>query len=85
MTYPVAMRRRIRDIDTVKLLSAVGEWPAGTVGVVVAEEPRSALVEIVTEDQLDDEGLPLRDLLDDLVHVDYGDLEVLHSVKAGGA
>jgi hypothetical protein len=81
MTYPVTMRQRVRDLDTVKFLKAVGEWPAGTVGVVIAEEPRSALVEVVTEDQVDDEGFPLRDLLDDLVHVDYTDLEVLDSVR----
>jgi hypothetical protein len=54
------MAQRARDLDTVRFLKDVDGWPAGTEGVVVSEEPYSALVEVVTEDQVDDEGLPLR-------------------------
>lgn len=74
------MARRARDLDYVKLLREVDGWPAGTEAVVIAEEPDSALLEVLTEDQVDDEGFPLRDLFEDLVSVDYEDLEVLHSV-----
>jgi hypothetical protein len=78
--YPVAMTRRPRELDTVRLRKPVGTWPAGTEGVVVGEDPGSALVEVVTEHLVDTEGLPVRDLLDDLVDVDYGDLEILSPI-----
>jgi hypothetical protein len=74
------MRQQARDLDTVKFLRTVDGWPAGTEGVVIAEETRSALIEVVTEDQVDDEGFPLRDLFEDLVSVEYEDLQVVHSV-----
>ena len=47
----------------------------------MAEDPESALVEIVTDDQTTD-GFPTRDLLDDLVDVPYEDLEVLRPARA---
>ena len=75
------MARQPRDLDIVRFLKAVDGWPVGTEGVVIAEEPRSALIEIVTEDQVDDEGFPLRDLFEDLVSVDYEDLEVIDAVS----
>jgi hypothetical protein len=74
------MARRAKELDVVRLLKPVGSWPAGTEGVVVAEDPRTALVEVVTEYLVDAEGLPVRDLFDDLVDVDYADLEVRTSV-----
>jgi hypothetical protein len=78
------MKRRARDLDTVLLLKPIGEWPAGTQGVVVSEDPDSALIEVVTVDQVDEKGLPLRDLFEDLVDVDYEDLEVIRSVDGAG-
>jgi hypothetical protein len=75
------MTARARDLDTVKFLKHVDGWPAGTVGVVIAEDPDSALIEVVTDDQVDEEGFPLRDLFEDLVDVAYEDLEVLSSVE----
>jgi hypothetical protein len=75
------MARRARDLDYVRLLRAVDGWPAGTEAVVIAEEPESALLEVLTEDQVDDEGFPLRDLFEDLVSVDYEDLEVVDAVS----
>jgi hypothetical protein len=74
------MARRAKELDVVRLLKPVGSWPAGTEGVVVAEDPSTALVEVVTEYLVDAEGLPVRDLFDDLVDVDYADLEVRTSV-----
>jgi hypothetical protein len=78
------MERRARELDTVRFLKPAGTWPAGTEGVVVAEDPGSALVEVVTEYLIDADGLPVRDLLDDLVDVDYADLEVMASVDGSG-
>jgi hypothetical protein len=75
------MARQPRDLDYVRLLRAVDGWPAGTEAVVIAEEPESALLEVLTEDQVDEEGLPLRDLFEDLVSVDYEDLEVVDAVS----
>jgi hypothetical protein len=74
------MMRRAKELDIVRLLKPVGSWPVGTEGVVVAEDPQTALVEVVTEDVVDADGLPVRDLLDDLLDVDYADLEVMSSV-----
>jgi hypothetical protein len=47
----------------------------------VAEDPESALVEIVTDDQTTG-GFPTRDLLDDLIDVPYEDLEILRPARA---
>jgi hypothetical protein len=71
------MAERAGELDTVAFLKDVDGWPAGTTGAVVGEDPESALVEVVTEYLVDDEGLPLRDLLEDLVDVPYGDLRVV--------
>ena len=76
----MSVARRAKELDVVRLLKPVGAWPAGTQGVVVAEDPGSALVEVVTEYLVDSDGLPLRDLFEDLVDVDYADLEVMTSV-----
>jgi hypothetical protein len=78
------MERRARELDTVRFLKPVGTWPAGTEGVVVAEDPATALIEVVTEYLVDADGLPVRDLLDDLVDVNYSDLEVMTSVDGSG-
>jgi hypothetical protein len=77
------MAQRARDLDTVKFLKGVDGWSPGTTGVVVSEDPNSALVEIVTDDLVDHEGFPLRDLMDDLVDVPYEDLQVIHSPPRG--
>jgi hypothetical protein len=56
----------------------VDGWPAGTLGAVVSEYPHSALVEIATEERLDD-GLPAHELLDDLVSVPYDALRLIQA------
>jgi hypothetical protein len=61
----------------VKLLRDWEGWPAGTVGAVVSEHPETALVEIETDASTDVDGLPERDLLDDLVTVPYNALDVV--------
>jgi hypothetical protein len=71
------MEERARELDTVEFLRDVDGWPPGTTGAVVGEDLETALVEVVTEYLVDDEGLPVRDLLEDLVDVPYGDLRVL--------
>jgi hypothetical protein len=71
------MEGRARDLDAVEFLSAAGGWPIGTVGTVVAEDPETALVEVNTEWLVDEAGLPMRDLMDDLVDVPYEDLRVI--------
>jgi hypothetical protein len=75
------MARRAHELDVVSLRKPVGRFPAGTSGTVVAEDPKSALVEIVTDDQTTD-GFPTRDLLDDLVDVPHEDLEILRPARA---
>jgi hypothetical protein len=62
--------RRPHELDTVELLRDVDGWPAGTVGAVVSSYPKSALVEVASEDLS-------RDLLEDLVSVAYSDLRVV--------
>jgi hypothetical protein len=73
------MKRRARDLDGVRLLKEVNGWPAGTPGAVVSEAPETALVELSSEDRRDEEGSPVRNLMDDFVWVPYEDLEVVYS------
>jgi hypothetical protein len=70
------MARRAHDLDVVALRKPIGRFPAGTSGTVVSEDRDSALVEVVTDAQRTD-GLPTRDLLDDLIDVPYEDLGIL--------
>jgi hypothetical protein len=72
--------RRAHELDTVELISDVDGWPAGALGAVVSEYADSALVEMSTEDHLDD-GLPAHDLLKDLVSVPYDALKVIRSAR----
>lgn len=72
-----AMARRARTLDTVKLTRDCEGWPVGTIGAVVSEYPETALVEVVTHAGADTNGLPRRDLFDDLVTVPYGALHVV--------
>jgi hypothetical protein len=71
------MARRARTLDTVKLLRDWDGWPAGTVGAVVSEHAETALVEIVTDTETDADGLPERELLDDLITVPYAAIDVV--------
>jgi hypothetical protein len=76
------MARRAQTLDTVKLLRDWEGWPAGTVGAVVSEHPETALVEIVTDASTDADGLPERELLDDLITVPYSALDVVGPAAA---
>jgi hypothetical protein len=71
------MGARPHDLDVVVFLEDIDGWPAGTSAVVIAEEPGGALVEVMTEHLVDSEGFPLRDLFEDLVHVDDDQLRVV--------
>lgn len=66
------MSHRAHEYDIVKLLRPLGDWPAGTLGAVVAEYADSALIEIAAEDES-------RDMLDDLVSAPYDQLQVVDS------
>jgi len=60
-----------------------GVVPGGdTIGAVVAEYPDTALVEISTESEVREDGLPGRELLDDLVTVPYDALHVVQPAAA---
>ena len=74
------MTRRAHELDVVALRKPIGRFPAGTSGTVVSEDRESALVEVVTDGQTTD-GLPTRDLLDDLIDVPYEDLEILRPAR----
>ena len=76
------MARRARTLDTVKLLREWEGWPAGTVGAVVSAHPETALVEIVTDATADHDGLPERELLDDLITVPHSALDVFGPAAA---
>jgi hypothetical protein len=78
----MAMTARPRELDTVEFVEDIDGWPAGTSAVVVAEELRTALVEVVTEDLVDRDGFPLRDLFEDLVSVPYDQLRVVDAFAA---
>ena len=72
-----AMTRRAHELDCVELLAAADGWPVGTTGAVVWEDAETALVEVSPEHYgTDAEGFPLRDLLEVLVDVPYGDLRI---------
>lgn len=73
--------RRAHVLDTVELIRDIDGWPAGTLGAVVSAYPNSALVEMATEQRLDD-GLPAHELLDDLVSVPYDALRVIEAAPA---
>jgi hypothetical protein len=79
----MAMTARARELDTVELVEAIDGWPAGTFAVVVAEELRTALVEVVTEYLVDSDGFPLRDIFEDLVSVPYDQLRVVEAFAPG--
>jgi hypothetical protein len=72
------MYGRARDLDGVELVHPVAGWPAGTEGAVIAEGSQWALVEVNTEFLLTEDGLPLRGLHEDLVHVPYSYLRVTY-------
>jgi hypothetical protein len=76
------MEPRARELDSVEFLKEIDGWPAGTGGVVIGEDPETALVEVATEYLVDDEGFPLRDLFEDLVDVPYADLRVIPRSEA---
>jgi hypothetical protein len=75
--------RRPQVLDSVELLREVEGWRAGSLGAVVSEYPNSALVEMTTEDELED-GLPARALFDDLVSVPYQALKVVQAARTAG-
>lgn len=79
------MEHRAHELDVVELVTQVGAWPVGTRGVVVSEDPRTALVEAATEHQVDSDGLPERPLFDDLFSAPYTALRVVQAsaVSAG--
>jgi hypothetical protein len=74
-----------RDLDYVEVLTAIGDWPEGTMGTVVALGPTMALVEVVPECEFDEDGLPigeadgqpLKDWFDYFLDVPYCDLRVV--------
>jgi hypothetical protein len=74
------MSERAHEHDTVKLLRDSDGWPAGTIGVVVSEEARGVLIEVVTDHIADEDGLPLRTLIEDLFEARYEDLEIVARV-----
>lgn len=76
----MSAQERAHVLATVALTREVEGWPAGALGAVVAEYADSALVEMATEDRLDD-GLPARKLLDDLVSVPYDALRVIEPAR----
>jgi hypothetical protein len=76
------MRRRARTLDTVKLLRDWEGWPAGTLGTVVSEHGDTALVEVSTEADVDEHGLPRRNLFDDLIAVPYDAVVVVNAAAA---
>lgn len=71
------MIRTARELDYVELLHDADGAKAGSRGTVVSEHEDSALIELATEANVDGEGLPKRELLDDLVTVPYSALRVL--------
>lgn len=75
------MTPRVRQLDYVELLTDVEGATAGARGTVVSEYPDTALVELDTETGARD-GLPERELLDDLVTVPYSALRVVERAHA---
>jgi len=76
------MAYRAHELDYVELLRDVEGWGAGARGTVVSERPETALVEFSTEAEVDEHGLPVRDLFDDLVSVPYSALRVVEAAPA---
>lgn len=76
------MAPRAHTLDTVKLLEDWEGWPAGTIAAVVAEHEETALVEVVADAEVDDRGLPTRDLLDGVIAVPYAALHVIQPARA---
>lgn len=59
-------------MDTVRLTRDWDDGRPEPSAPVIAEHPDTALVEAATAADLDEHGLPKRDLLDDLITVPYG-------------
>jgi hypothetical protein len=76
------MTARARELDYVELLQDADGAAAGARGTVVSEYPGSALVELATESVRGRDGLPERELLDDLVTVPYSALRVIERAHA---
>jgi hypothetical protein len=70
------MGARAHEFDVVELCRRHGDHRVGARGVVVSEHPDAVTVEISTEATLI-EGLPARDLSDDLIVVPLRDLRVV--------
>lgn len=64
------MALKLRELDPIVLSKPVDGWPAGSHGVVVSLDGAIPLVEMATEAYVVD-GLPRRELFDDLVDVPY--------------
>jgi hypothetical protein len=50
----------VQELDVVETLTDIGRWPKGTEGAVVSLGQTVALVEVVPEMELDEEGFPVR-------------------------
>lgn len=76
------MARHAHTLDTVRLTREIDGWPAGTVGAVVSERAEVALVEVVSDADVDTAGLPRVDLLDDLIWAPYAALDIVRPAPA---
>jgi hypothetical protein len=77
-----AVVRHARELDYVELLVDAGDWPAGTKGTVVSEDPETALVEVSEKYwDWDPAGLPK---LDPFLDVPYADLKIVDPYVPSG-
>ena len=80
----------VRELDVVEVLEDVDGWPRGTEATVVALGPTTALLEVVPECELDEEGVPVRqadgqplkDWFEYFLDVHYEDLRVIPAASA---